>query len=101
MTEQEPAVKAPAASAPALVRVDDLKVHFPIRSGLLRRQTGTIRAVDGISFQIAKGETLGLVGESGCGKSTTGRALLRLIEPTSGEVEFDGTDITALSPGQL
>jgi oligopeptide/dipeptide ABC transporter ATP-binding protein len=101
MTEQEPAVTAAAPSAPALVRVGDLKVHFPIRSGLLRRQTGTIRAVDGISFQIAKGETLGLVGESGCGKSTTGRALLRLIEPTSGEVEFDGTDITALSAGQL
>jgi oligopeptide transport system ATP-binding protein len=91
-----------AATAPdELVRADDLTVHFPIRTGLLRRQTGSIKAVDGISFSIARGETLGLVGESGCGKSTTGRALLRLIEPTGGTVTFDGTDITALHPNHL
>lgn len=79
-----------------LVRVRNLTKHFPIRSGLLQRQTGAVKAVDGVSFDIAPGETLALVGESGCGKTTTGRTVLRLIEPTSGEIFFDGIDVRAL-----
>lgn len=81
---------------PALVDVNDLKVHFPVHSGLLRRQSGAIRAVDGLNFQVRRGETLALVGESGCGKSTTGRALLRLCRISHGRVRFDDVDITSL-----
>jgi peptide/nickel transport system ATP-binding protein len=85
-----------------LVRLDDLKVWFPIRSGIvLDRHIGDIRAVDGVSLEIRRGETLGLVGESGCGKSTVGRAILRLYKPTSGRIEFDGQDITKLGEGEL
>ncbi len=84
-----------------LVQVTDLKMHFPIHSGLLRRHTGDVKAVDGISFDILPGETLGLVGESGCGKSTVGRALLRLYEITSGKVVIDGEDVATLSPEAL
>lgn len=84
-----------------LLRVEDLRMHFPVFKGVFRRQVGSIRAVDGVSFDIRKGETLGLVGESGCGKSTTGRALLRLYEVTGGRIEFDGTDVGSLSPTQL
>jgi oligopeptide transport system ATP-binding protein len=84
-----------------LVEVRDLKMHFPIYSGLLRRQTGAIKAVDGVSFDIKAGETLGLVGESGCGKSTVGRALIRLYEPTAGSIVIDGQDIATLSPEAL
>ncbi|MEL7273267.1 MAG: dipeptide ABC transporter ATP-binding protein [Pseudomonadota bacterium] len=80
-----------------LLSVDDLKIHFPIYKGLIRRQVGEVKAVDGVAFDIFKGETLGLVGESGCGKSTTGRAVLRLYDPTAGSVTFDGTDIADLS----
>jgi ABC-type oligopeptide transport system ATPase subunit len=76
-----------------LLRVVDLHTHFPIRSGILQRVTGHVRAVDGVSFDIAKGETLGLVGESGCGKTTVGRSILKLIPPTSGSVLFDGKDV--------
>jgi len=79
--------------AKKLVEVKDLKMHFPIRSGLLQRVTGAVKAVDGISFDIYEGETLGLVGESGCGKSTCGRAVLRLYEPTSGSIILDGKEI--------
>ncbi len=86
---------APADSAP-LLRVDDLKVHFPIRRGVLQRQVGAVKAVDGITFEVRKGETLGLVGESGCGKSTTGRVILQLFRPTAGRVFFEGEDLTAL-----
>lgn len=85
----------------ALVEVRDLSLHFPVRGGVLRRETGRVKAVDGVSFDIAEGETLGLVGESGCGKSSTGRALLRLAKPTGGEVRFAGEDLGALSPSRL
>ena len=79
----------------ALVEVRNLKMHFPIHRGIIfQRQVGAIKAVDGINFSMVKGETLGLVGESGCGKSTTGRALLQLYRPTEGEVIFEGTDLT-------
>ena len=84
-----------------VLEVKDLKKHFPVRKGLLRRTVGQVYAVDGISFSIGEGETLGLVGESGCGKSTAGRAVLRLIEPTSGKVAMTGRDITHLSKKEL
>ena len=84
-----------------LVEVKNLKKYFPIHSGLLRRHTGDVKAVDDVSFDIYEGETLGLVGESGCGKSTCGRALLRLFEITGGSVVIDGTDVATLSPEQL
>ena len=91
-----------AASAPArngdsapLLEVHDLKMHFPITKGIIfQRQVGAIKAVDGLNFRMYKGETLGLVGESGCGKSTTGRAILQLYRPTAGEVIFEGKDLT-------
>lgn len=84
-----------------LVSVRNLKKYFPIHSGLLRRHTGDVKAVDDVSFDIYEGETLGLVGESGCGKSTVGRTLLRLYEVTSGSVEIDGDDVASLSPKAL
>jgi len=85
-----------------LVRVEDLKKHFPITSGIIfSRRVGAIKAVDGISFDIHQGETLGLVGESGCGKSTTGRVILQLYRPSSGRVFFQGMELTALSDGEL
>jgi oligopeptide transport system ATP-binding protein len=79
-----------------LVEVKDLKVHFPIRAGVLQRQVGAVRAVDGVSLAINEGECVGLVGESGCGKTTLGRTILKLIEPTSGSIQFDGTDLAKL-----
>ncbi len=84
-----------------MLRVEDLKVHFPVKSTVLRRKLGEVKAVDGIDLELAAGETLGLVGESGCGKSTTGQAILRLIEPTAGKVIFRGRDITAISRRQM
>lgn len=84
-----------------LLRVEGLKVHFPVRSTILKRTLGHIHAVDGIDLTLAAGETLGLVGESGCGKSTTGRAILRLIEPTAGRVHFHGRDVTSIARRSL
>jgi oligopeptide/dipeptide ABC transporter ATP-binding protein len=85
----------------AVLAVRDLKKHFPISHGLLQRAAGTVFAVDGVSFTIGEGETLGLVGESGCGKSTVGRTVLRLIEPTAGRISISGTDITHLDKKAL
>ena len=84
-----------------LLQVRNLKKHFPLRSGLLSREVGCVYAVDGVSFTVHRGETLGLVGESGCGKSTTGRCVLRLLEPTSGEIVFDGQDVLGLGGPDL
>jgi oligopeptide transport system ATP-binding protein len=86
----------------ALVRIRDLKVHFPISRGLiLQKQVGAVKAVDGVSFDVMRGETLGLVGESGCGKSTTGRAILQLLKPTAGQVQFEGEDLIRLKGESL
>ncbi len=90
-----------AADAAIQVRVDKLEVHFPIYKGIFRRKTGSVKAVDGVSFEIRKGETLGLVGESGCGKSTTGRALLRLCRATGGRILFAGVDIASTGRSAL
>jgi peptide/nickel transport system ATP-binding protein/oligopeptide transport system ATP-binding protein len=89
---------APAAPARPSLEVFDLVKHFPIRKGVFGRRAGEVRAVDGVSFAVAPGETLGLVGESGCGKSTVGRAALKLVEPTSGRIVVAGADVTSLSP---
>ncbi|OXM13842.1 dipeptide/oligopeptide/nickel ABC transporter ATP-binding protein [Paenibacillus herberti] len=84
-----------------LLEVEELCTYFPIRSGVMQRESGQVKAVDGVSFQVRRGESFGIVGESGCGKSTTGRSLLRLIEPTAGKVRFDGKDITGMESGSL
>jgi oligopeptide transport system ATP-binding protein len=84
-----------------LVEVENLKVYFPIRAGIFKTVQGTVKAVDDITFEVRRGETLGLVGESGCGKSTTGRAMIRLREPTEGRVKFDGVDLTTLKSQPL
>lgn len=100
VTEQ-PQTAAPANSAP-LLDVKNLVMHFPLTEGIIfQRQVGAVQAVDGVSFHVNRGETLGLVGESGCGKSTTGRAILQLYKPTSGEVVFDGKDLTKLDGGDM
>ena len=84
-----------------MLKIEDLRVHFPLKSGILLRQTGAVKAVDGVSLQLGGGETLGLVGESGCGKSTLGKALVRLVDTTSGKITFEDRDITHLSQRQL
>ncbi|CAL9444570.1 Vitamin B12 import ATP-binding protein BtuD [Streptomyces sp. enrichment culture] len=90
-----------AAPGETLLKVTGLQKHFPIKKGLLQRQVGAVRAVDGIDFEVRSGETLGVVGESGCGKSTMGRLITRLLEPTAGKVEFQGKDITHLGVGGM
>lgn len=84
-----------------LLRVEDLMMHFPIYRGVFQRQVGAVRAVDGVSFEVRRGETLGLVGESGCGKSTTGRTILQLYRPTSGSVHFEDVDLVHLKGEEL
>ena len=84
-----------------LLSISDLRVHFPVRAGVLLRHTSAVKAVDGVSLDIAPGETLGLVGESGCGKSTLGKAVVRLLKPTSGTIRFDGMDISQASQRSL
>ncbi len=102
-----PAAAAPGATSAAapeaapLVEVRDLVKHFPIRGGVLQRTIGLVQAVDGVTFEIRRGETLGLVGESGCGKTTVGRLLLRLIDPTAGSIRFDGIELTELKGSAL
>jgi len=91
---------APAANG-QLLEVKDLKKHFPIYRGVFSRVSGHVYAVDGVSFSIGRGETLGLVGESGCGKSTVGRTILKLLEPTSGSIKVSGEDITGLGAGEM
>src|SRR5918911_1570329 len=84
-----------------LVEVNNLVKYFPVRAGLLQRVVNYVKAVDDVSFFVRKGETLGMVGESGCGKTTVGRTMLRLIEPTGGSVQFDGKDVFTLKPNDL
>ncbi|OWR31508.1 peptide ABC transporter substrate-binding protein [Saccharibacillus sp. O23] len=102
MSTLETAAPRIAADSDTLLEIRDLTKHYPVRKKLFgRRPAGAVRAVDGISLSIKRGETIGIVGESGCGKSTTGRAVLRLVEPTAGEILFEGTDVRALNPEQL
>ena len=103
MTDAPPATAAAqrAEHRATILEVDGLVKHFPIRTGLFRRATGDVHAVCNVSFSVRRGETLGLVGESGCGKSTTARCLLRLTEPTSGSVRFQGDEVFAMGAGEL
>ncbi|HEX3790951.1 MAG TPA: dipeptide ABC transporter ATP-binding protein [Pseudonocardiaceae bacterium] len=102
MTEQtETATTDTATEQDTILEVSSLRKYFPVRRGVLQRKTGAVKAVDGLDFTVNRGETLSLVGESGCGKTTTGRLLTRLLEPTDGRILFEGKDITHQSMGQL
>ena len=99
-----PAQRTPETGAEQdsdLIVAEGLIKHFPIRAGILRRQVGAVQAVDGVSFAVRRGETFSIVGESGCGKSTTARLLTRLLEPTGGKVTLEGRDISHLKDAQL
>ncbi|MFJ8888582.1 ABC transporter ATP-binding protein [Streptomyces sp. NPDC102402] len=100
-TPASPAAGSEGSGSEPLLKVEGLVKHFPITKGVLRRKVGAVRAVDGLTFDVRPGETLGVVGESGCGKSTMGRLVTRLLEPTGGTVEFQGRDITHMSAGRL
>ncbi|WP_053709976.1 dipeptide ABC transporter ATP-binding protein [Streptomyces sp. NRRL B-3648] len=99
--KQASAVEDAPAEREVLLKVEGLTKHFPIKKGILQRQVGAVKAVDGIDFEVRKGETLGVVGESGCGKSTMGRVITRLQDPTGGRISFEGRDITRLSTAQM
>ncbi len=96
-----PQQASPSGDRDVLLKVEGLEKHFPIKKGILQRQVGAVKAVDGIDFEVRKGETLGVVGESGCGKSTMGRVITRLQDPTGGKVTFEGQDITHLSTAKM
>src|SRR5690349_5926914 len=106
-TTEQQAAPTPTAHSPkkigkVLLKVRNLKKYFPINSGfLIQRQTGAVKAVDGLDFDVFQGETLGLVGESGCGKSTTGRTILQLYRPTEGTVDFEGKDLAKMQGEEL
>jgi peptide/nickel transport system ATP-binding protein/oligopeptide transport system ATP-binding protein len=101
-TQASKPVEARASAADALMTVTGLTKHFPVTRGIIfRHKVGLVRSVDDVSFEVTRGETLGIVGESGCGKTTTARMLVRLIEPTAGQIIFDGRDITHLRPGSM
>ncbi len=100
-TATKPAPATGSSNAQPLLNVEHLKTYFPVRSGLLQRVTSQVKAVDDVSFTLAKGETLGLVGESGCGKTTVGRSILRLIEPTDGKVTFEGKDVLSATGASM
>src|SRR5207247_10022735 len=95
-TDRTVPVAGPGDNGPPVLDVTNLKKHFPVKRGVLRRTVGQVYAVDDVSFSIGEAETLGLVGESGCGKSTVARTVLRLIEPTAGSIRLDGHDVTRL-----
>src|SRR5437867_9119372 len=94
-------VSMPKTTGTTLIDVKGLKVHFPIKGGILSRTVAHVKAVDGVDLFVRRGETLGLVGESGCGKSTTGRAILQLIKPTTGSVKLNGTELTTLPAEEI
>jgi len=102
MPDTQAAGSAPGADSDIILDVRDLKMHFPVTSGIIMQRTvAQIKAVDGISFQVRRGETFGLVGESGCGKTTTGRCILQLYKPTSGQIFFDGVELSSLSSREM